>query len=104
VAGAVATVGGFFLATFPNQLDPSISAVALLAFPAIILGGLDSPVGAVIGGITIGLVEELTKGYQPDHASWLGANFYVIAPYVVMILVLMVRPYGLLGRAPVERI
>jgi len=104
VAGAVATVGGFFLATFPNQLDPSISAVALLAFPAIILGGLDSPAGAVVGGVTIGLVEELTKGYQPDHASWLGTNFYVIAPYVVMILVLMVKPYGLFGRAPVERI
>jgi branched-chain amino acid transport system permease protein len=104
IAGAVAVVGGFFLAGFPNKADPFIGFSALRAFPAIILGGLESPAGAVVGGIVIGLVEELTAGYQPGHASWLGSNFYIVAPYVVMIAVLLVRPYGLFGARPVERV
>lgn len=103
LAGAVATVGGLFLAAFPRSLDPSVGAIALRAFPAIILGGLDSPLGAVVGGLTIGLVEELSAGYQPNYASWLGHNFYIVAPYIVMILVLLVRPYGLFGSKPAER-
>jgi branched-chain amino acid transport system permease protein len=103
LAGAVATVAGFFLAGFPNSLSPGIDAIALRAFPAIILGGLDSPLGAVVGGVTIGLVEVLTAGYQPNYAGWLGNNFYTVAPYIVMILVLMVRPYGLFGSRPAER-
>ncbi len=104
LAGAVATVGGFFLAGFPNALSPGIDAIALRAFPAIILGGLDSPLGAVVGGVIIGLVEELTAGYQPNDASWLGANFYSVAPYIVMIVVLLIRPYGLFGSRPAERV
>jgi len=103
LAGAVATVGGFFLAGYPNSLTPTTDAIALRAFPAIILGGLDSPLGAAIGGLVIGLVEVLTQGYQQTYASWLGTNFYTVAPYIVMIAVLLVRPYGLFGRAPAER-
>src|SRR2546421_6737393 len=79
LAGAVATVGGFFLAGFPANVNGALGASALRAFPAIILGGLDSPAGALVGGIIIGIVEGLTAGYQPDHASWLGSNFYIIA-------------------------
>ena len=101
IAGVVAAVGGLFLAGFPSSPNPSLGDTALVAFPAIILGGLDSPIGAVVGGIAIGLVQVLTSGYAP---SWLGANFSDIAPYVLMILVLLVRPYGLFGTAPVERI
>jgi branched-chain amino acid transport system permease protein len=55
----------------------------------------------VLGGIAIGIVEVLTSGYAP---GWLGANFSDVAPYVVMILVLLVRPYGLFGARPVERV
>lgn len=104
LAGAVATVGGFFLAGYPNSLAPGIDAIALRAFPAIILGGLDSPLGAVVGGVTIGVVEELTAGYQPNYASWLGSNFYTVAPYILMIVVLLIRPYGLFGSRPAERV
>jgi branched-chain amino acid transport system permease protein len=75
--------------------------IALRAFPAIILGGLDSPLGAVVGGIAIGIVEVLTSGYAPGS---LGNNFSDVAPYIVMILVLLVRPYGLFGTRPVERV
>jgi branched-chain amino acid transport system permease protein len=101
IAGGVAAVGGLFLAGFPSSVNPSLGAVSLRAFPAIILGGLDSPPGAVVGGITIGIVEVLASGYAP---GWLGSDFSAVAPYVVMILVLLVRPYGLFGARPVERV
>jgi branched-chain amino acid transport system permease protein len=104
LAGVVACVGGVFMGGYPNSVDPTIGDVALLAFPAIILGGIDSTSGAVLGGFIIGVVEELTAGYQPQYASWLGHNFYLIAPYVVMIIVLLVRPYGLFGSRPAERL
>jgi branched-chain amino acid transport system permease protein len=101
IAGGVAAVAGLFLAGFPSSVNPSLGSVALRAFPAVILGGLNSPPGAVVGGITIGIVEVLSSGYAP---SWLGSNFAGVAPYVVMILVLLSRPYGLFGARPVERV
>jgi branched-chain amino acid transport system permease protein len=104
LAGLVACVGGVFVGGYPSSVSPAISDAALLAFPAIILGGLDSPTGAIVGGFLIGIVQELTQGYQPQHVSFLGNNFYIIAPYVVMILVLLVRPYGLFGSRPAERL
>ncbi len=103
-AAMVATIGGVFLAGFPRNLDPATGLVALRAFPAIIVGGLDSTLGAVVGGIVIGLIEVLTAGYQPELAPWLGKNFHVVAAYVVMLLVLLVRPYGLFGTPEVERV
>jgi branched-chain amino acid transport system permease protein len=104
LAGGVACVGGVFLGGYPSTVSPAISDAALLAFPAIILGGLDSPTGAIVGGFVIGIVQELTQGYQPQHAPFLGNDFYIIAPYVVMILTLLIRPYGLFGSRPAERL
>ena len=101
IAGGVAAIGGLFLAGFPSSVNPSLGDVALRAFPAIILGGLGSLPGAVLGGVVIGIVEVLTSGYAP---GWLGSNFAAVAPYIVMILVLLVRPYGLFGARPVERV
>jgi branched-chain amino acid transport system permease protein len=104
LAGLVACVGGVFLGGYPNSVSPSISDVALLAFPAIILGGIDSTTGAVVGGFIIGVIQQLTDGYQPQYAQFLGQDFYLVAPYVVMIIVLLVRPYGLFGSPPAERL
>ncbi len=104
LAGVVACVGGVFLGGYPNSVSPSISDAALLAFPAIILGGLESTTGAVIGGFIIGVVQELTQGYQPTYVAWLGSEFYTIAPYVLMIIVLLVRPQGLFGERSAERL
>jgi branched-chain amino acid transport system permease protein len=101
IAGGVAAVGGLFLAGFPSSVNPSLGDVALRAFPAVILGGLDSPPGAVVGGIAIGIVEVMSSGYAP---GWLGSDFSAVAPYAVMILVLLIRPYGLFGTRPVERV
>ena len=104
IAAAVATIGGVFLAIGSYAMDPTLGGAALLAFPAIILGGADSIVGAIVGGIIIGLVQDLTAGYESHVVSFLGAGIHQITPYLVMILVLLIRPYGLFGTRKVERI
>lgn len=105
IAGALATIGGIFLAAANNTtFDTSLGNIALVAFPAIILGGLDSIPGAVVGGIVIGLIYELTQGYASHLAPVLGTGFGVVVPYLVMILVLLARPYGLFGTRKVERV
>jgi len=104
IAGAVATIAGVLVAAGPKGVDLTVSAVAFRAFPAMILGGLDSAEGAVAGGIIIGLVEVFTAAYLAPAAPWLGANFHVVMPYALMIAVLMVRPYGLFGTEEVRRV
>jgi branched-chain amino acid transport system permease protein len=104
IAGATAAIAGVFLVAFPATLQPAVGFTALRAFPAAIVGGLDSPGGAVLGGILVGLVEVLVQGYQPQVAPWLGNNLHVAAAYLLMIVVLMVRPYGLFGTRQVERV
>lgn len=101
VAGLLAVLGGLFLAGFPQRPNPTIGDAALIAFPAIVIGGLESPLGALVGGLIIGLVQVMSAGYVPDD---LGANFGTVAPYIAMILVLLVKPYGLFGDRPAERI
>lgn len=104
IAGAVATIAGVMLAAGGGGVRPDIEFVALLAFPAIILGGLDSPEGAVVGGVMIGVIQNLTAGYAPKYLAFLGGGFGSVAPYLVMIMILMVRPYGLFGTREVRRI
>ncbi len=104
ISAAIATIGGVFLAAKAVAVDPTLGGVALLAFPAIILGGVDSISGSVVGGIIIGLAEVLTAGYESHFVSIIGAGFHEIAPYLIMLLVLFIRPYGLFGTRKVERI
>jgi branched-chain amino acid transport system permease protein len=102
ISGAVAALAGMTLASGLGRLEPGIGYVALAAFPAIILGGLDSPAGAVIGGLLVGLGQALAARYLND-VSWLGANVHVVVPWLLMVVVLLVRPTGLLGRGEVRR-
>lgn len=104
IAAAIATLGGVFLAIDSFAIDPTFGGAALVAFPAIILGGIDSVSGAVVGGIVIGVVQVLTAGYESRVANVLGAGIHEITPYLIMILVLLIRPYGLFGTRKVERI
>ncbi|EFQ84544.1 branched-chain amino acid ABC transporter, permease protein [Aeromicrobium marinum DSM 15272] len=104
IAGGLAAIAGTFVATGAAGIDQNTWIIALKALPAIIIGGLDSLQGAVIGGLAVGLVEALTATYQPDYAPWLGNNFALVAPYALMLLVLLVRPYGLFGTKEVERV
>jgi branched-chain amino acid transport system permease protein len=103
IAAAIAVIGGVFLAISETTFDVTLGDIALLAFPAIILGGLDSIPGAVVGGIIIGVVEELTAGYEGSF-GFLGNGFYAVAPFVLMIIILLIRPYGLFGTRKVERV
>ena len=104
VAGVLAAVAALFLVGAPT---PGVSAaaytVALRAFPAAILGGLDSTGGALVGGLLIGVTEALAAGYQ-EQLSFLGRGFGEVAPYVVMIIVLLVRPSGLFGTKELTRV
>lgn len=104
IAGGLAAIAGTFVATSGAGLEQNTWIIALKALPAIIIGGLDSIQGAVIGGLLVGLVEALTAVYQPDVAPWLGNNFALVAPYALMFVVLLIRPYGLFGTKEVERV
>ncbi len=78
---------------------------ALNAFPAAILGGLDSPGGAVVGGLTIGVAQVLAARWlNPIFLDLDLPNFHVVFPYLIMIGILLVRPYGLFGTEEVRRV
>lgn len=104
VAAAVAALAGVLLSSGGRGVDPSLGVVALVAFPAIILGGLDSPGGAVVGGIVMGVVETMTSGYSDRLPEALGNNFHRVTPYVVLVAILLIRPYGLFGTHEVRRV
>ena len=104
VAAAIATIAGVLLASGGRGVEPSLGIIALVAFPAVILGGLDSPGGAVVGGVIIGIVEVMTSGYSDKLPEFLGANFQRVTPYVVLVLILLIRPYGLFGTKEVQRV
>ncbi len=108
-AGAVlATLGGIFSTQPPikqiGAVEPDTALVAFRALPAVILGGLDSVQGALVGGLLIGLAEIYAGQYLAGQTSWLGAGYPLIIPYVVMIIGLIVRPYGLFGTPEVRRV
>jgi branched-chain amino acid transport system permease protein len=96
LAAATAAIGGMMLANIVG-VSPNVAAVGLRVFPVVILGGLDSIGGAVIGGVVIGLLEVYAGGY-------VGHGLNLVIPYLVLILVLMIRPYGLFGKEIIERV
>ncbi|HEY0988936.1 MAG TPA: branched-chain amino acid ABC transporter permease [Kofleriaceae bacterium] len=104
LSAACAALAGVFLAMFPASAEPNLGFVALRAFPAVIVGGLESPAGAVLAGLALGLLEVLAQGYVSPQLGNFGHGFHTVFPYLVMIVFLMVRPYGILGRKEVERL
>lgn len=104
ISASLAALAGVLISSGASGVDGTIALVALKALPVIILGGLDSIKGSVIAGLIIGVAELLTKVYQPVYAPWLGANFDLVVPYLIMIVVLMVRPYGMFGTKEVIRV
>ncbi len=104
IAGALAALGGVFLGMFPRSTDVHMGFIALRAFPAVIVGGLDSATGAVVAGFLLGLLEVISQAYINPHLGGFGENFHEVLPYLVMIAVLIVKPYGLFGSKDVERV
>ena len=100
LTGVVSAFGGIIWGSMLG-VDVQIAVVGLKVFPVVILGGLDSIGGALVGGIIIGLIESLAAGYLDPYV---GGGTKDFAPYVLMIVVLMVRPYGMFGRRQIERV
>ena len=99
IAGVIATLGGVLLATV-SGVSLNLSTVALIAFPAILLGGLESLGGALLGGFAIGLVQALVQASRLIEVR----NSAEIAPYLLLLVVLLIRPEGLFGQKRIERI
>ncbi len=97
IAFLVAGMSGIVLGIISGINVHELSAIGLKVFPVVIVGGLDSIGGAIIGGLIIGLVETLTAGYISTSLS-------EVIPYVVLVFILMVKPYGLFGLVEIERV
>ncbi len=104
LAGSMAAIAGTFISMGNSSLSRSTWVFALRALPVIVLGGLDSIRGAIVGGLLIGVIERMVGAYQPGTAPWLGAGFEQVVPYIVMVIVLLVKPYGLFGTREVTRV
>ncbi|MEZ4517448.1 MAG: branched-chain amino acid ABC transporter permease [Chloroflexota bacterium] len=99
IAGIIATVGGILLATLTG-VSLSLSIVALVAFPAILLGGLQSFPGAIIGGLLVGLSQAMVQASSVPMVR----SSSEIAPYILLLIVLLIRPEGLFGEKRIERV
>lgn len=105
LGGALAVVAGIFLAAFPaNGLDYHSSVIALSAIPAIIIGGMDSIEGSIVGALIVGFADAVFRAVIPVVAPWLGASFAGVIPFILMVLILLIRPNGLFGGQEVSRV
>ena len=99
--GAIAaSMGGIIIGNI-GGVHPTLGHIGLKIFPVVILGGLDSILGAVLGGFIVGIVENLAGGYLDPYFH---GGVKDIAPFVVLVLILLFKPYGLFGKAEIERL
>ena len=96
LSAGLAAIAGVLVGVI-YDINPGMWMTGLRSFPAVILGGLDSVFGAALGGILIGVVENMSEGY-------IGRGMKEIAGFVLILVVLMVRPYGLFGKPDIERV
>jgi branched-chain amino acid transport system permease protein len=100
MTGIVSALGGILWGNLLG-VDVNLALVGFKVFPVVILGGLDSIPGAIIGGLIVGIVENIAAGYVDPYV---GGGTKDFAPYVLMILALMIRPYGIFGKRIIERV
>ncbi|HEX6610846.1 MAG TPA: branched-chain amino acid ABC transporter permease [Hyphomicrobiaceae bacterium] len=100
MAGIVSALGGIIWGSMLG-VDTQLALVGLKVFPVVILGGLDSVVGAIVGGLIVGVVESIAAGYLDPYV---GGGTKDFAPYVLMIIMLMFKPYGIFGQRRIERV
>ncbi|RLB06880.1 MAG: branched-chain amino acid ABC transporter permease [Deltaproteobacteria bacterium] len=97
IAAVVCAMSGIVLGIINGINVHQLSTMGLKVFPVVILGGLDSIGGAILGGIIIGLLENFTGGY-------ISTSLREVVPYIVLVLILLVKPYGLFGSEEIERV
>jgi branched-chain amino acid transport system permease protein len=95
MAAASAVIGGVLIADIA-EVSQNLAGFGLIVFPVVIVGGLDSVPGTILGGIVIGLVRQYAEGVSPGASQ--------VVPYGVLVLILLVRPYGLFGQPRIERV
>ncbi|MFO7601114.1 MAG: branched-chain amino acid ABC transporter permease [Candidatus Desulfacyla sp.] len=100
MASVVASIGGILFASMSN-LDTNMSLIGLKVFPAVVLGGIDSIGGAILGGLIVGLTENLAGGYL---SQIFGSGVKELSAFFVLLLTLMIRPYGLFGKKEIIRV
>jgi branched-chain amino acid transport system permease protein len=100
MTGVVSALGGVLWGNLLG-VDVNLALVGFKVFPVVILGGLDSIPGAIIGGLVVGVVENIAAGYVDPYV---GGGTKDFAPYVLMIMALMIRPYGIFGKRIIERV
>ena len=100
MTGMVSALGGILWGNLLG-VDVNLALVGFKVFPVVILGGLDSIPGAILGGLIVGVVENIAAGYVDPYV---GGGTKDFAPYVLMILALMIRPYGIFGKRIIERV
>jgi branched-chain amino acid transport system permease protein len=101
ISAIVSTVAGVVVGVV-NGVSSALSFYGIKVFPAVILGGLDSIVGAVLGGLIVGVLENLAQYVDAQWLNW--GNMYQIAPFYALILILLIKPYGLFGTKNIERV
>ncbi|MDQ0505709.1 branched-chain amino acid ABC transporter permease [Xanthobacter agilis] len=101
ISAAVSAVAGVVVGMV-NGVSSALSYFGIKVFPAVILGGLDSIFGAVVGGLIVGLLENLGQYVDSQYLKW--GNLYEIIPFYVLIIILMIKPYGLFGTRDIERV
>jgi len=101
ISAVVSGIGGVLIGNI-NGINSSLYHFGLKVFPATILGGLDSILGAAIGGMIIGILENLSDGFCKAYLNLSGVK--EVAPYVFLVIILMIKPYGLFGTKEIERV
>lgn len=102
LAAAIGAVGGVVMGGLNNTVNLALMfSIFIYGSAAATLGGFDSPGGAVIGGLIIGVVENVAQWWQPE---WIGQEMKLAVAFVVILAVLLVKPSGLFGTAKVERV
>lgn len=99
LAAAFAALAGVAASAGVSRLAPGVVETSFVALAAVVIGGLDSPGGGVVAALLLGVSQQFVAVYQPEYVEVLGRNFASIFPYVLLVIVLLVRPYGLAGRA-----
>ena len=101
IAAVVSAVGGVLLGGIRGGVDGAFALFGLKVIPVVILGGLDSVAGAIVGGLVMGVLENLSGGYLDPLV---GGGVKEVAPFIALVAILAVKPYGLFGKVKIERV
>lgn len=101
ISAVVSGIAGIIIGIV-SGVSSSLAVIGIKVFPAVIVGGLDSIVGSIVGGVIIGLLENFAEFVDGQYLQW--GNLYTVAPFYVLILILVIKPYGLFGTRDIERI